>query len=226
MTKTKIFFHNISPLNIGLILFLIIFITSQIIPILKPSIHDELPPVGHPPAPGEKHAEKFRAPALSDYMNVAEKNIFHPERKIPVEKEGDPVSPPLPKPDVILYGTLITDDMRIAYLEDLKSTYSTRGRGRRQLALRKGDTLSGFTLQEIDVNKIVMVRGQEKLIVKIHEKKQPDNAIKPSVTPALPVKTKPEVKPRQLESARQPEKPLKQSDQDIFNFFKKREPQK
>lgn len=113
----------------------------------------------------EKPAEAH-IPSPSDYMIIAEENLFHPERKIPVEKKAEQ---PLPKPEFVLYGTLITDDMRLAYLEDMKAPYSTQGRGRRQTVLKIGDTMSGFTVKEIDIGKIVMVRGEERIEVNVIE---------------------------------------------------------
>jgi hypothetical protein len=73
----------------------------------------------------------------------------------------------LPKPEFVLYGTLITDDLRLAYMEDLKAPRNSPGRGKRQTALKKGDTLSGFTLKEIEADRIIMARGEESLTVKV-----------------------------------------------------------
>ena len=97
-------------------------------------------------------------------MIISEENPFHPERKIPVEKKAEQ---PLPKPEFVLYGTLITDDLKMAYLEDLKAPRSTSGRGKRQVALKQGDSLSGFRVKEIEAGKVVMVRGDDRIIVPI-----------------------------------------------------------
>jgi hypothetical protein len=55
----------------------------------------------------------------------------------------------------------------VAYMEDKKSPRTTPGRGKRQTALKKGDTLSGYTLKEIDPEQVILVRGDETLIVKV-----------------------------------------------------------
>jgi hypothetical protein len=55
----------------------------------------------------------------------------------------------------------------VAYMEDKKSPRTTPGRGKRQTALKKGDTLSGYTLKEIDPEQVTMVRGEDTLIVKV-----------------------------------------------------------
>jgi hypothetical protein len=223
MIKTKIFLKHISPLNIGLILLLIIFALSYLLPRLKTSYYYELRPFKNPQHPGEQQSVGIHMPSLSDYTIVSENNLFHSERKIPAEKKVESQAPPLPTPEIILYGTLITDDSRIAYIEDLKAPYSTQGRGRRQLTLRKGETISGFTLQEVEANRIVMVRGQEKLTVKIHEKKKPPvQDLKPPEKHASPAQTQPVSKPKQPEPQTPPKKQLRGFEQDVFDFFEKR----
>jgi len=64
---------------------------------------------------------------------------------------------------------MISNDLSLAYLEDLKAPRNTPGRGKRQVALKKGDSLSGFVLKEIETDKITMVRGEEKLIVAMND---------------------------------------------------------
>ncbi|MBM4146317.1 MAG: hypothetical protein FJ240_08605 [Nitrospira sp.] len=104
-------------------------------------------------------------PSSSDYIVVSENNLFHPERKIPPEKKEEV---PLPKPEFILFGTLITSETSLAYIEDLKVPRNTAGRGKRQTTLKKGDMMSGFILKEVQADKIVMVRGEEKMVVPVH----------------------------------------------------------
>ncbi|MEW6003375.1 MAG: hypothetical protein AB1638_12130, partial [Nitrospirota bacterium] len=140
----------------------------------------------------EKSAESS-VPSLTDFMMIAEDNLFHPERKIPVEK---PVAPPLPKPEFVLYGTLITDDTNLAYLEDLKAPYSTPGRGKRQTALRKGDSMSGFILKDIEADKIVMVRGEEKIEVYLNDTQRPKTRKEAEIaTVTTPQQSQPRVLP-------------------------------
>jgi hypothetical protein len=62
---------------------------------------------------------------------------------------------------------LIADDLKMAYIEDLKAPRSTSGRGKRQIALKQGDSLSGFALKKIEAGKVVMVRGDDSIIVPI-----------------------------------------------------------
>jgi hypothetical protein len=156
----------------------------------------------------EEEAEHIQTPSIAEYTMIAEENLFHPERKIPVEKKEEK---PLPKPEIVLYGTLITDDISLAYLEDLKAPYSTPGRGKRQTALRKGDTMSGFILKEIEDEKIVMVRGEEKMTVYLNEPLHPKDRKESGVTttePAPPPVTQQPV--AQHKVTKQPQQPPKQ----------------
>jgi len=176
----------------------------------------------------------------SDYMLISEENLFHPERRIPPEKK---VEQPLPKPEFVLYGTLITNDTGFAYLEDAKAPRSTPGRGKRQITLEKGDTLSGFNLKEVKVDSIVMARGEEKITIYVYKKNNPkkrESMAPPSNVPKVPqqpaAKTPPiQTKPAQSQSTSKqqqqlPSKPPEQmvlppqsaEEQSVVNFFEGR----
>lgn len=161
---------NINLLNILLAGLLVVLARYTLYSFPEPKIR-----IGPPqPKSGivEKVTEEKEGPSSSpaDYMVIAEQNPFHPERKIPVEKKAEK---PLLKPDFVLYGTLITDDLSIAYMEDMKSPLSTPGRGKRQMPLKIGQSLSGFTLKEIEAEKVVMVRGEEIMTVYLNDPNSP-----------------------------------------------------
>jgi hypothetical protein len=167
MYRLRPFFRNITLLNAGLLL--CIFISAYYFLYPQYSFKAYTLPhakgrlTGNPKAepPGNNFA------SLADYVIVADANLFHPERKIPLQKKEE--APLLPVPDLVLHGTLITDDVSLAYLEDMKEPRNTPGRGKRQIALKKGDMLNGFTLKEIEPDKIVMTRGEEKLTVSVKD---------------------------------------------------------
>jgi hypothetical protein len=169
--KIKKILRNINLLNILLIVTAVSFAGYWLSPLLAAKIKYALP-VAKKSAEvkGEEKASQPQVPSVTEYALISEENLFHPERKIPVEKKEEA---PLPKPDFVLFGTLITDDLKLAYLEDLKAPRSSAGRGKRQVALKKGDTMSGFTLKEIETDKIVMVRGEEKMIVPVNDPSHP-----------------------------------------------------
>jgi hypothetical protein len=164
MYKLNYILKNINLLNLILIATIILLANYTFLPIFNKSVKFKLPPVKQTTGHEDEKPAENNIPSPSDYTMIAEENIFHPERKIPVEKTEEKL---LPKPEFVLYGTLITDDTRLAYLEDKKSPRNTAGRGKRQTVLRKGDSLSGFTLKEIDSDKVVMARGDETIIVKV-----------------------------------------------------------
>jgi len=127
--------------------------------------------------------EKLQA---GDYALISDQNIFHPERKIPPEKKEEKA---VPRPEVILYGTLITGQESIAFVEDKKAPRTTPGRGKRQTVLHKGERLSGYVLTEITANSIVLTKGEERIVVLLDEgekRKESEASLLPSVSPMTP----------------------------------------
>src|ERR1700690_4546203 len=61
----------------------------------------------------EGPAEQTVTPSLQEYAVIAEKNLFHPDRIIPPEKKAEIT---VPRPEFALYGTLIADNVSIAYM--------------------------------------------------------------------------------------------------------------
>jgi hypothetical protein len=123
-------------------------------------------------------------------MVIAEQNLFHPDRKVPVEKKE---AQQLPKPELILFGTLITDGMSVAYVDDKKNPKTSPGRGKRQTVMKKGDAVSGFILKEIETDRIMLVRGEETMVVYLSQGDKPRasevagvGAVSAKPTPAAP----------------------------------------
>jgi len=183
MQKVKYFFKNVTIFNILLLTAIIYMANYSILPFLHTQIKYSLPSQKQPAKAAEANQAEFSSPSPADYLIISEENLFHPERIIPPEKK---VEQELPKPDFVLYGTMVSDDISLAFLEDLKAPRNTPGRGKRQVALKKGDMFSGFTLKEIDADKIVMVRGEEKMIVSVVDPQKP----KTRAVPAPPVSQK------------------------------------
>jgi len=172
MPNVKHFLRNFNLLNVLLIAAILVFANYSILPLLDMNVRFSLPAgtKKHPAHENEKANEETSAPSLTDYTMIADENLFHPERKIPPEtKEEQNV----PKPEFVLYGTLITDDLSIAYLEDLKAPVTTPGRGKRQTALRIGDTIGGYTLKEIEPDRVTMVRKEESVVIPLDDPSHP-----------------------------------------------------
>src|SRR5574340_22917 len=131
MGRVRYLLGNLNLINIILTGVLIFLVNYMLFPFLNKSVQYTLPAAKkHQEADsaGNKKPEQTKTPSPLDYMVITEQNLFHPERKIPVEvKEAQP----LPKPDFVLYGTLISDDTNIAYMEDKKSPSGTPGREKR-----------------------------------------------------------------------------------------------
>jgi type II secretory pathway component PulC len=162
----KRFLRNINLLNVLLIAAILIFVNYTILPLLNMNVRFTLPTATRHPVQKEEKAAESSVPSLTDYTVIAEENLFHPGRTIPVETAEEQT---VPKPEFVLLGTVITDDMKLAYLENLKEPYSTAGRGKRQRSLRIGDTLSSYTLAEVYPEKVVMVRGQDRIEVNLDD---------------------------------------------------------
>jgi type II secretory pathway component PulC len=125
-------------------------------------------------------------PPFADFTSIPANNIFHPERKMPVvtgEEEK-------PKPAFVLYGTLISDDAKIAYMADGNNPYSTPGRGERQRTLKEGESLSGYRLEFVEHDRVIMKKGDEQLIVMVFDPNNPKARSQVKVE-----KTAPAVKP-------------------------------
>lgn len=207
---------NISLLNIvlaGLVTtgVFYIFAPTQVIDL---KVNTSLP---DKPLPETKEAlAQAQNISPSDYTIIAEQNLFHPDRKIPAEKKAEA---PKAQPEFVLYGTLIADGISLAYIEDMKSPQSTPGRGKRQTTLKKGDTLSGFTLKEIQKDKIVMVRGEDSIVVHLTDSSKSKTRAGTSASTAqaqpLPAAAQPKAE-EQKTAVPQPSAPQPQAEKKAF----------
>lgn len=176
MSRTRYVLSQINLINILLIGVLFFLVQYMLLPFFDKDLPFSLP-AATKPGKTESLAdrqEQPKTPSPMDFMVVSEQNLFHPERKIPVEvKEAQP----LPKPDFVLYGTLISGDLQIAYMEDRKAPRSTPGRDKRQTPLKQGESMSGFILKELNEDRAIMVRGEERLTVHLIDPQQPKERI-------------------------------------------------
>lgn len=121
----------------------------------------------------KKQTEKGSAPTPADFAVIGEMNLFHPERITPVEKKAD-----MPRPELVLYSTMVSDAVQFAMIEDKKSPKTSPGRGNRQTVVKKGDVVSGFIVTGITTDSIVLTKGNEQMEVHIsdEEKRKEQNA--------------------------------------------------
>ena len=196
MRFVRYIYRNINPLNIILVISAVLIALGAFSPYFYTQVRYNLPTAKLPPAEEEKSPETtVVSPSMSDYMVIAEQNLFHPDRKIPAEKKE---AQQLPKPELILYGTLITEGMSVAYVDDKKNPKTTPGRGKRQTVMKKGDAVSGFVLKEIETDRIMLVRGDETMVVHLSQGDKPRASEVPgaAAVSAKPVPMAPAPAPR------------------------------
>lgn len=162
--RFKTIIKNINLLNIVLMATIAVFANYFLFPLLDLHVKYTLPSPKETIEEKEEKTVEAQPPQPLEYTIIAEQNIFHPERKIPVEKKDEKS---LPKPEFVLYGTIITGDTRLAFIDDTKSPQTSPGGGKRQSALHLGSSLSGFTLSEVYEDKVVMARGEERIEVMV-----------------------------------------------------------
>ncbi len=192
MNRTRWILSNINVVNIVLAAVLIAMSYAMLPPLFGKSAKLTLPApkkqVAAPAAQADKPAES-KSPSPSDFFLIAEQNVFHPERKIPVEKKDAAATKP--KPEFVLYGTLLTDDLQMAYMEDKKAPQSAPTRGKKQIPVKLGEPLSGFTLKEVGKDQVVMQRGDEKIVVALNETKTREISASPPTAPGAAAATQP-----------------------------------
>jgi hypothetical protein len=184
VNKLHYFAKGINLLNCVLALTIAAAAYSVITPFLNMEVKTILPAVRRSATETTERSASPQLPSLAAYAVVSEQNLFHPERKMPAEKKAEVQKVVIPKPDLMLYGTLIADDMSIAYVEDRKAPLPAGGRGNRQMRLKKGDSINGYVLREIEPDRVVLAKGEEKLVVMLEDKDKKRGVTGAAATPA------------------------------------------
>jgi len=162
----KSLLKNLNLINIILTTGLVVFIVKFVVPSYKarPITLPTTVEKGVQEGVSVEGPPKREYPQPADYAIIAEDNLFHPDRRLVVSKGSDQ---PLHKPEFVLYGTLLAGNVKVAYMEDINSPYTTQGRGRRQQAIHIGEELSGYILSEIYSDMVVMTKGDERIEVNL-----------------------------------------------------------
>jgi hypothetical protein len=184
MKMVRYITRHASLLNALLLVVFLVVAAFVFLSLTRTDLRYSLPQVKlKAPAENQKQVEKTASPTPADFTVIGEMNLFHPERITPIEKKAE-----LPKPELILYATMVSDTAQFAFIEDKKSPKTTPGRGNRQTVIQKGDVISGFTVTEITTDKIVLAKGDEQFAVYISagEKRKEGIAApaKPGTAPA------------------------------------------
>jgi hypothetical protein len=107
--------------------------------------------------------------APADYAVIEAQNLFHPNRIIPPEKTA---ALQVPRPELVLHGTMITGGLKIAFVQDKKAAPTSPGRGIRQVALKEGETISGYKLTQVTDKMIVLASGEDQMTLYLDELKE------------------------------------------------------
>jgi hypothetical protein len=193
--------RHINVLNLFMLIAAIGFYLYFLAPLLRTSLSVELTFPKAISLDTQFSDDKEIKASISDYALIGEHNLFHPDRLIPVEKtqkaEGKAIVP-VPRPELVLHGTMIFDGLKIAYVEDKKTPLATTGQGTRPLVLKEGDPIGGFILKQITENMIILSNGEEQMALYLDELKDRKGEITGSTKALLPgIPAQPSVVPRQ-----------------------------
>jgi hypothetical protein len=163
--------RSINVLNLLLLTASIGFFLYFLNPLLGTPMSVKIPPskemsTGLPVMTGET-----RRPPIADYALIGEQNLFHPDRMIPEGKEGKKAPASVPRPEFVLHGTMITSELKIAYMEDKKAAPKTPGRSAPYIVAKEGDNVSGYTIKHITENMIMLANGEEQMTLYLDELK-------------------------------------------------------
>lgn len=160
--------RNLNLINIVLVVIIAAFVQYKLMPRLNaPTVFSPtVSAVKNVAVDGERPAENNPELAPQEFEIISELNLFHPDRQIVKYTPPPPPQAKLPPPDFVLYGTLVSDSLALAFIDDRKAPFSSPGRGPRHKTLKKGDTISGFTVKDIDREKVLLARNGEEIVLK------------------------------------------------------------
>jgi len=102
------------------------------------------------------------------YDVIATRTLFHPNRSEPTSSEATaPILPPAPR--LALYGVAISDDTRVAFVQDLVT--------KQILGYKTGDKLAGGRVERIEPDRVVIMRADGPIEVLLHRPKEPQPVV-------------------------------------------------
>jgi hypothetical protein len=194
MFRLQYILKSANVINLILAVILLFFILLLVLPLFEKDSLTPLPSSskgvaekkghsGEPDTiPGVSPEKKDIAPDISEFTVIAEQNLFHPDRTL---TEGQIEVSGTKQPRFVLYGTVIDRENRIAFIEDTKTPYSTPGRGKRQRTLKIGERLSGYLLEEVRPDSVIMVRGSDRIEIKVADNRDRNKTGQPAKPPAV-----------------------------------------
>jgi hypothetical protein len=132
---------------------------------------------------------------INDYETSVQKDLFRPSRSAAPSEMSSIV--PLEKPK--LFGTIIMDSGKSAILED-PITKTTK-------LYNLNDSIAGFVVSDIREDKVILLRGTEKIEVMLREVKGA-SMLRPPTGPQMPPqRPQPINRPRRVPTPRRPPVP-------------------
>jgi len=116
------------------------------------------------------------APSPQTPSIIVARNLFSPSRSETTVHAGTSPATAVRKPN--LHGVLLTDGLRIAYLEDPAT--------KRVASYRSGDPIGGGTVETISWDRVVILRPEGKMEVLLHDPARPRAAAPPAVSAQAP----------------------------------------
>jgi type II secretion system (T2SS) protein C len=113
--------------------------------------------------PGDHDQNIVRTSRSSGYYEtIASRSLFNPDRaeSAPAESAG---RAPLTIPTLALYGVAISDDTRVAFVQDLAT--------KRISSYKTGDPLAGGRVERIEPDQIVINRADGPIEIRLHRPK-------------------------------------------------------
>jgi type II secretory pathway component PulC len=113
---------------------------------------------------GPDNYDTVRNPRSSGiYDVIASRDLFHPNRSDPTSSEA--IAPILPPPTTLaLYGVAISDDTRVAFVQDLVT--------KQIVSYKTGDKLAGGQVERIEPDRVVIMRADGPFEVLLHRPKE------------------------------------------------------
>ena len=113
-------------------------------------------------------------PPLTAYGGIAARNLFNPDRSATGRSDagsGDQAFATKP----VLYGVVIGEETRVAYLEDPST--------KRIFGYKVGDVVAGGQLEQIETDRVVIKRVDERLEIMLHGSNKPRSTVDASMPP-------------------------------------------
>lgn len=168
---------NINVLNLILVAAIAAIYFNVIAPMADGESSVKTPAARQAPLSSPLKIEDPQIPPVDDFMVIGDRNLFHPERMTPSESGTVAAEQ---KPDLILHGTFVSDDFRVAYVEEKRTARPMghpamqsrqSGRDRRERPIKQGEYIGGYVVKTIDAESITLLKGEDRIVVSIKEGK-------------------------------------------------------